>query len=156
MAIGLHNLKVPAGGTHKKKRVGRGPGSGLGKTAGRGSKGQKSRSGYSGKRGFEGGQMPLHRRLPKRGFTNIFKREWAEVNLADLEKMFDAGAIVTPDTLLERGLIRKSMLKSIVILGQGELKKTLTVNAHRFSKSAKEKIEAAGGKAELIAAAPVE
>ncbi len=156
MAIGLNNLKAPAGATHKKKRVGRGPGSGLGKTSGRGSKGQKSRSGYSGKRGFEGGQMPLHRRLPKRGFTNIFKREWAEVNLADLEKMFDAGATVTPDALLERGLVRKSMLKSIVILGQGELKKSLTVNAHRFSKSAKQKIEAAGGMAEIIAVAPVE
>jgi large subunit ribosomal protein L15 len=101
-------------------------------------------------RGFVGGQMPLHRRLPKRGFTNIFKREWAEVNLVDLEKMFDAGASVTPEALLERGLIRKSALKSIVILGQGELKKSLTVNAHRFSKSAKQKIEAAGGKAELI------
>ncbi len=150
MAIGLNKLKAPAGGTHKKKRVGRGPGSGLGKTSGRGYKGQKSRSGYSSKRGFEGGQMPLHRRLPKRGFTNIFKREWAEVNLADLEKMFDAGASVTPEALLERGLIRKSALKSVVILGQGELKKSLTVNAHRFSKSAKQKIETAGGKAELI------
>lgn len=150
MAIGLNNLKAPAGGTQKKKRVGRGPGSGLGKTSGRGSKGQKSRSGYSGKRGFEGGQMPLHRRLPKRGFTNIFKREWAEVNLADLEKLFDAGASVTPETLLERGLIRKSALKSVVILGQGELKKSLTVNVHRFSKSAKQKIEAAGGKAEVL------
>jgi large subunit ribosomal protein L15 len=107
-------------------------------------------------RGFEGGQMPLHRRLPKRGFTNIFKREWAEVNLADLEKMFDAGASVTPEALLERGLIRKSALKSVVILGQGELKKSLTVNAHRFSKSAKQKIEAAGGKAEIIAVAPKE
>ncbi|MGH9756084.1 MAG: 50S ribosomal protein L15 [Blastocatellia bacterium] len=154
--MGLNNLKAPAGGSHKKKRVGRGPGSGLGKTAGRGNKGQKSRSGYSGKRGFEGGQMPLHRRLPKRGFTNIFKREWAEVNLTDLEKMFDAGAAVTPDALLERGLIRKSLMKSIVILGQGELQKSLTVSAHRFSKSAKQKIEAAGGKAEIIAAAPAE
>ncbi|MGE0129348.1 MAG: 50S ribosomal protein L15 [Blastocatellales bacterium] len=154
--MGLNNLKAPAGGTHKKKRVGRGPGSGLGKTSGRGNKGQKSRSGYSGKRGFEGGQMPLHRRLPKRGFTNIFKREWAEVNLADLERMFDTGANVTPDALVERGLIRKSMRKSVVILGQGELKKSLTINAHRFSKSAKQKIEAAGGKAETIAAPPAE
>ena len=156
MAIGLNNLKAPAGGTHKKKRVGRGPGSGLGKTSGRGNKGQKSRSGYSGKRGFEGSQMPLHRRLPKRGFTNIFKREWAEVNLADLEKMFDGGATVTPEALVERGLVRKSMQKSVVILGQGELKKSLTVNAHRFSKSAKQKIEAAGGKAETIAAPSAE
>ncbi len=152
MAIGLNNLKAPAGATHKKKRVGRGPGSGLGKTSGRGNKGQKSRSGYSGMRGFEGGQMPLHRRLPKRGFTNIFKREWAEVNLADLEKLFDAGATVTPEALVEVGLVRKSRQKSIVILGQGELNKSLTVNAHRFSKSAKQKIEAAGGKAEVVGA----
>ncbi len=150
MAIGLNNLKAPPGATHKKKRVGRGPGSGLGKTSGRGAKGQKSRSGYSGMRGFEGGQMPLHRRLPKRGFTNVFKREWAEVNLADLGKAFDAGATVTPESLVERGLIRKSLQKSVVILGQGELKKSLTVSAHRFSKSAREKIEAAGGKAETI------
>ena len=150
MAIGLNNLKAPPGATHKKKRVGRGPGSGLGKTSGRGNKGQKSRSGYSGMRGFEGGQMPLHRRLPKRGFTNIFKREWAEVNLADLEKAFDAGATVTPESLVERGLVRRSLQKSVVILGQGELKKSLTVSAHRFSKSAKEKIEAAGGKTEAI------
>lgn len=152
MAIGLNNLKAPPGATHKKKRVGRGPGSGLGKTSGRGNKGQKSRSGYSGMRGFEGGQMPLHRRLPKRGFTNIFKREWAEVNLADLEKAFDAGATVTPESLVERGLVRRAMQKSVVILGRGELKKSLTVSAHRFSKSAKEKIEAAGGKAEVITA----
>ncbi len=150
MAIGLNKLKAPAGATHKKKRVGRGPGSGLGKTSGRGNKGQKSRSGYSGMRGFEGGQMPLHRRLPKRGFTNIFKREWAEVNLADLEKVFEAGATVTPEALVERGLVRKSMQESIVILGQGDLKKSLTVNAHRFSKSATQKIEAAGGKAEVV------
>lgn len=154
MAIGLNNLKAPAGGAHKKKRVGRGPGSGLGKTSGRGYKGQKSRSGYSRMRGFEGGQMPLHRRLPKRGFTNIFKREWAEVNLADLEKAFEAGAVVTPEALLELGLIHKTTLKSVVILGQGELKKSLTVNAHRFSKSAKLKIEEAGGKAEVLGAAP--
>lgn len=150
MSIGLNNLKAPAGGTHKKKRVGRGPGSGLGKTSGRGNKGQKSRSGYSGKRGFEGGQMPLHRRLPKRGFTNIFKREWAEVNLADLERQFDAGATVTPEALVEKGLVRKSQQSSIVVLGNGELQKSLTISAHRFSASAKEKIESAGGKAEVI------
>ncbi len=152
MAIGLNNLKAPEGATHKKKRVGRGPGSGLGKTSGRGNKGQKSRSGYSGKRGFEGGQMPLHRRLPKRGFTNIFKREWAEVNLADLEKMFEAGEAVTPEALVEKGLVRKSKQKAIVVLGQGELKKALTVSAHRFSATAKQKIEAAGGKTEEIKA----
>ncbi|MDX2034463.1 MAG: 50S ribosomal protein L15 [Blastocatellia bacterium] len=148
--MGLNNLKAPEGANHKKKRVGRGPGSGLGKTSGRGNKGQKSRSGYSGKRGFEGGQMPLHRRLPKRGFTNIFKREWAEVNLADLEKMFEAGTAVTPEALVEKGLVRKSKQKAIVILGQGELKKSLTVSAHRFSATAKQKIEAAGGTAEEI------
>jgi large subunit ribosomal protein L15 len=147
MAIGLNKLKAPEGSIHKKKRVGRGPGSGLGKTAGRGNKGQKSRSGYSRKRGFEGGQMPLHRRLPKRGFTNIFKREWAEVNISDLEKFFQDGTSVTPEALVEHGLVRKSMQKSVVILGQGELKKKLTVNAHRFSASAKQKIEAAGGQA---------
>lgn len=150
MAIGLNKIKAPAGSTHKKKRVGRGPGTGLGKTAGRGNKGQKSRSGYSSKRGFEGGQMPLHRRLPKRGFTNIFKREWAEVNIADLEKNFETGATVTPEALVERGMVRKTMIKSVVVLGQGDLKKSLTVNAHRFSASAKQKIEAAGGKAETI------
>jgi len=151
MAIGLNNLKAPAGSTHKKKRVGRGPGSGLGKTAGRGSKGQKSRSGFSRMRGFEGGQMPLHRRLPKRGFTNIFKRVWAEVNLTDLEKAFEAGATVTPEALVERGLVRKSRAKSVVVLGQGQLQKSLHVTAHRFSATARQKIEAAGGKAEEIA-----
>jgi large subunit ribosomal protein L15 len=156
MALSLNNLKAPEGATHKKKRVGRGPGSGLGKTSGRGEKGQKSRSGYSRKRGFEGGQMPLHRRLPKRGFTNIFKREWAEVNLADLEKLFDAGATVTPDVLVEKGLVRKSKLKSVVVLGQGEIKKNLSVNVHRFSAVAKQKIEAAGGQAVVIETAPAQ
>ncbi len=151
MAIGLNNLKAPAGANHKKKRVGRGQGSGLGKTSGRGNKGQKSRSGYSQKRGFEGGQMPLHRRLPKRGFTNIFKREWAEVNLSRLEELFDAGATITPETLVERGLVRKSLQKSVAVLGKGELSKALTISAHRFSESAKKKIEAAGGTAEVIA-----
>jgi large subunit ribosomal protein L15 len=150
MALSLNNLKPAEGATRKKKRVGRGPGSGLGKTSGRGEKGQKSRSGYSRKRGFEGGQMPLHRRLPKRGFTNIFKREWAEVNLADLERLFDAGMTVTPEALLEKGLVRKSLLKSVVVLGQGEIKKSLTVNVHRFSATAKQKIEAAGGQAVVI------
>ncbi|MBI1766645.1 MAG: 50S ribosomal protein L15 [Acidobacteria bacterium] len=148
--MSLNNLKAPEGSTHKKKRVGRGPGSGLGKTSGRGSKGQKSRSGYSGKAGFEGGQMPLHRRLPKRGFTNIFKKEWAEVNLADLERLFDAGAAVTPEALVEKGLVRKSRAKLVVVLGQGELNKNLSISVHRFSAVAKQKIEAAGGKAEII------
>lgn len=152
MAIGLNNLRAPEGATHKKKRLGRGQGSGLGKTSGRGNKGQKSRSGYSRKRGFEGGQMPLHRRLPKRGFTNIFKREWAEVNLARVEELFDAGATVTPEVLVEKGLVRKSLKGSVAILGKGDLSKSLTISAHRFSESAKNKIEAAGGKAEVIAA----
>jgi len=108
MAIGLNNIRAPKGATHKKKRVGRGPGSGLGKTAGRGNKGQKSRSGYSSKIGFEGGQMPLHRRLPKRGFTNIFKKEWIEVSLSALDKSFEANEEVTPELLHERGLIKKA------------------------------------------------
>src|SRR5918999_4455454 len=106
MAIGLNNLRPAEGSTHKKKRLGRGPGSGLGKTAGRGNKGQKSRSGYSGKVGFEGGQMPLHRRLPKRGFTNIFKKEWIEVSLSSLDKNFDANDEITPEILHERGIIK--------------------------------------------------
>src|SRR4028119_1772131 len=103
MPLSLNNLKKPEGSTHKKKRVGRGPGSGLGKTAGRGNKGQKSRSGYSMKIGFEGGQMPLQRRLPKRGFTNIFKKQWIEVTLATLEERFEAGDEITPATLHSRG-----------------------------------------------------
>ena len=150
MALSLNSLKAPDGATHKKKRVGRGPGSGLGKTSGRGNKGQKSRSGYSSKAGFEGGQMPLHRRLPKRGFTNIFKREWAEVNIGDLNRLFESGAIVTAEALIEKGLVRKSKAKSIAILGQGELNKALTVSVHRFSTIAKQKIEAANGKAEVV------
>src|SRR5882672_7370805 len=107
MALGLNNIESPAGAHKDKKRVGRGPGSGHGKTATRGNKGQKSRSGYSRMRGFEGGQMPLHRRLPKRGFTNIFKKEWSEVNLEVLERVFGAGESVTPEVLVERGVIRK-------------------------------------------------
>lgn len=149
MAIGLNNLKPAAGSTHKKKRVGRGPGSGLGKTAGRGNKGQKSRSGYSGKVGFEGGQMPLQRRLPKRGFTNIFKKQWIEVTLATLEQSFAAGDSITPETMHERGVIAKGK-RDIVVLGTGELTKTLTVSAHRFTKGARQKIEAAGGTVNVI------
>lgn len=151
MAIGLNNLRAPEGATHKRKRLGRGQGSGLGKTSGRGNKGQKSRSGYSRKRGFEGGQMPLHRRLPKRGFTNIFKREWAEVNLSRIEELFDSGASVTPEILVEKGLVRKSLKGSIAVLGKGDLSKSLSISAHRFSESARSKIVAAGGKAEVIA-----
>ncbi|HTG85654.1 MAG TPA: 50S ribosomal protein L15 [Pyrinomonadaceae bacterium] len=144
MAISLNTLKPAKGSTHKKKRVGRGPGSGLGKTAGRGEKGQKSRSGYSRKVGFEGGQMPLHRRLPKRGFTNIFKKRWVEISLASLEQHFDADAEITPEVLHDRGLIKKAKF-DVVVLGNGEVSKPLRVSAHRFTKSAREKIEKAGG-----------
>ena len=149
MAIGLNNLRPAAGSTHKKKRVGRGPGSGLGKTAGRGNKGQKSRSGYSGKIGFEGGQMPLQRRLPKRGFTNIFKKQWTEVSLATLDGSFEANAEVTPEVMHERGVIAKGK-RDVVVLGTGEVTKALKISAHRFTKSARAKIEQAGGTATLI------
>ena len=149
MAIGLNNIQAPEGSTHKKKRLGRGPGSGWGKTAGRGHKGQKSRSGYSAKIGFEGGQMPLHRRLPKRGFTNIFKKEWIEVSLSSLEQNFEANEEVTPELLHERGLIKKAK-RDVVVLGTGEISKALRISAHRFTKSAREKIERAGGAATLI------
>jgi large subunit ribosomal protein L15 len=149
MAIGLNNLRPAEGSTHKKKRVGRGPGSGLGKTAGRGNKGQKSRSGYSGKIGFEGGQMPLQRRLPKRGFTNIFKKQWTEVTLASLEQFFEAGEEITPSTMLERGIVAKGK-RDVVVLGTGELTKALNISAHRFTKGARAKIESAGGSANVI------
>ena len=149
MPLSLNNLKKPEGSTHKKKRVGRGPGSGLGKTAGRGNKGQKSRSGYSAKIGFEGGQMPLHRRLPKRGFTNIFKKQWLEISLAKLEEHFAAGEEITPEVLHERGLIKKAK-HDLVVLGTGELTKAFNVSAHRFTKAAREKIEKAGGSANTV------
>jgi len=155
MAIGIHNIGAPKGANRDKKRVGRGPGSGLGKTAGRGHKGQESRSGYSGRPGFEGGQMPLQRRLPKRGFTNIFKKVWVEVQLAELANRFDESEAITPELMVERGLIKKSHLTrfdGVVILGGGELTKKLSITAHRFTKSAKEKIEAAGGTASLVGA----
>ena len=149
MALSLNNLHPAKGSTHKKKRVGRGPGSGLGKTAGRGHKGQKSRSGYSSRPGFEGGQMPLQRRLPKRGFTNIFKKEWIEISLAKIEENFNAGDEITPEVLHKRGLIKKAK-HDLVILGTGEVSKSLTISAHRFTKTAKEKIENAGGTAKMI------
>lgn len=149
MALSLNNLHPAPGSTHKKKRIGRGPGSGTGKTAGKGHKGQKSRSGYSSKRGFEGGQMPLQRRLPKRGFTNIFKKEWLEISLAKIEENFSAGDVVTPELLHERGLIKKAK-HDLVILGTGEVSKSLSISAHRFTKTAKEKIEKAGGSATVI------
>ncbi len=146
MAISLNSVRPAKGSTHKKKRVGRGPGSGSGKTAARGEKGQKSRSGYSRKIGFEGGQMPLHRRLPKRGFTNIFKKRWLEVSIAALEQHFRADEEVTPELLHERGVIKKAK-HDVVVLGNGELSKALRISAHRFTKSAREKIEKAGGAA---------
>ena len=149
MALSLNNLKPAPGSTHKKKRVGRGPGSGLGKTAGRGHKGQKSRSGYSSRPGFEGGQMPLQRRLPKRGFTNIFKKEWIEISLAKIEANFNAGDTVTPEILHERGLIKKAK-HDLVILGNGDISKSINISAHRFTKTAKDKIEKAGGSANAI------
>jgi len=149
MTLSLNNLHPAKGSTHKKKRVGRGPGSGLGKTAGRGHKGQKSRSGYSSRPGFEGGQMPLQRRLPKRGFTNIFKKEWIEISLAKIEANFNAGDEITPAVLHERGLIKKAK-HDLVILGTGEVSKSLNISAHRFTKSAREKIEKAGGTATPI------
>ncbi len=149
MSLSLNNLKPAKGSTHRKKRRGMGPGTGNGKTAGRGHKGQKSRSGYSRRAGFEGGQMPLQRRLPKRGFTNIFKKKWIEVTLSSIEEHFNAGDEITPDILRERGLIKKAK-HDLVILGNGELTKKVTISAHRFTKSAKEKVEKAGGVATLI------
>ncbi len=144
----LNNLKPKKGSRHAKKRVGRGPGSGHGKTAGRGEKGQKSRSGYSRMLGFEGGQMPLHRRVPKRGFTNIFKKNYAVVNVSDLER-FDSGATVDEAMLREIGIV-KGRTKGIKILGDGELSKKLTVHASAFSESARKLIEAAGGTCQEI------
>ena len=141
----LHELSPAKGSKHSKKRVGRGPGSGLGKTAGRGEKGQKSRTGYSSRPGFEGGQMPLVRRVPKRGFTNIFKVEYAVVNLSQLGEI---EGDVTPEVLIERGLVRSG--KKIKVLGDGEIGKPLRVIADKFSKSAREKIEAAGGRCEEL------
>ncbi|MGH9941946.1 MAG: 50S ribosomal protein L15 [Pyrinomonadaceae bacterium] len=149
--MGLNNLRAAEGSTHRKKRVGRGPGSGLGKTAGRGNKGQKSRSGYTKKIGFEGGQMPLQRRLPKRGFTNIFKKVWIEVSLATLERSFEGSEEeeITPELMHERGVIAKGR-RDVVVLGTGDVTKALKVSAHRFTKSAREKIEQAGGTATVI------
>ena len=144
----LNNLKPKKGARHAKKRIGRGPGSGHGKTSSRGEKGQKSRSGYSGKRGFEGGQMPLHRRLPKRGFTNIFKKDYAVVNVSDLER-FDNGASVDEAMLRQAGLVKGSH-DGVKVLGDGELSKKLTVSATKFSKSAREIIEKAGGTCQEI------
>jgi large subunit ribosomal protein L15 len=148
MAVNLSNLKPPRGSRHRKVRVGRGMGSKLGKTAGRGNKGAKSRSGFAHRRGFEGGQMPLHRRIPKRGFRNPFGRDFAVVNVERLN-LFAAGETVTPETLLGRGLVCEPT-EPVKILGDGELKVALTVHAHAFSKSAQEKITKAGGKVEVL------
>ena len=147
----LSNLKPPKGAKHVKKRIGRGQGSGNGKTAGRGHKGAKSRSGFKFKRGFEGGQMPLHRRVPKRGFHNPFRVEYEVVNLDTLELRFDAGTVVTPDLLREHGLLARGAKKKLKVLGRGELGKALTVHAHKFSGKAAEKIAAAGGATEQLA-----
>lgn len=143
----IHELGPAYGSKTVRKRVGRGIGSGLGKTAGKGHKGQKARSGGKIRRGFEGGQTPLYRRIPKRGFNNIFTIEYATINVSDLE-VFDNGTVVTIDTLLKEGIIKKE-LSGLKVLGNGNLTKKLTVEAKKFSSSAKEKIEAAGGKIEV-------
>jgi large subunit ribosomal protein L15 len=148
--MSLNDLKPPRGMKHAKKRIGRGQGSGNGKTAGRGHKGAKSRSGYKFKRGFEGGQMPLHRRVPKRGFHNPFRVAYEVVNLDTLGLKFDAGTVVTPELLRERGIVsaNRGLIK---VLGRGEVGKALTVHAHKFSGKAAEKIAAAGGATEQLA-----
>ncbi len=144
----LHELRPAKGSTKKRKRLGRGTATGQGKTAGRGQDGQNSRSGGGVRPGFEGGQMPIYRRLPKRGFTNIFKKEWTIVNLEDLNK-FEDGTVITPELLTEEGVVKK-VKYGLKVLGNGKLEKKLTIKAHKFSKSAIEKIETAGGKAEVI------
>ena len=145
----LQELSPAAGSTKERKRIGRGPASGQGKTAGKGHKGQKARAGRGMQIGFEGGQMPLQRRIPKSGFNNIFASEIAIVNVAALDKAYEAGATVTVDSLIEKGLVKKA-LDGVKVLGHGELTKALTVQANAFSESAKQKIEAAGGKTEVL------
>jgi large subunit ribosomal protein L15 len=145
----LSRLKPAPGSKCEPKRVGRGPGSGLGKTAGRGNKGAKSRSGFTFKRGFEGGQMPLHRRVPKRGFHDPFRTEYAVVNLDQIDARFEAGATVTPDTLRAAGLVR-DRAAPVKVLARGEIRKAVTVQVHKFSGKAAEKIVAAGGKVEAL------
>lgn len=139
----LHELSPAEGSKHARKRVGRGPGSGIGKTSGKGEKGQKSRTGYSGRPGFEGGQMPLVRRVPKRGFTNIWRTEYAVINVGDLA---DLEGEITPEILVSHGLVRSG--QRVKVLGTGEVSKALRVRANKFSKSARAKIEAAGGTCE--------
>jgi large subunit ribosomal protein L15 len=147
--MNLSSLTPPAGQKHRKKRIGRGMGSGKGKTSTRGHKGARSISGYSIMRGFEGGQMPLHRRLPKRGFTNIFKKEYAIVNLRDLERL--PGDVFNADRLIELGVVKK-LGDGLKILGTGEITRKIDVEAHIFSKSASEKISKAGGQARVVGA----
>ena len=150
MSTGIHSVKPNRGATHKRKRVGRGPGTGHGKTATRGHNGQWSRSGTSQKRGFEGGQMPLHRRIPKRGFSNEpFKKETTAVNIGDLDR-FEKGSKVGPQELVASGLVRKIGKHGLRILGDGALDRALHVTAHYFTESAKQKITSAGGTAEVI------
>jgi large subunit ribosomal protein L15 len=146
----LSNLRPPRGAKHAKKRVGRGQGSGNGKTAGRGHKGAKSRSGFKHKRGFEGGQMPLHRRVPKRGFHNLFRETYEIVNLDTLAEQFEAGVEITPELLRERGLVGRE--GPVKVLARGDVGKALTIKAHKFSGKAAEKIAAAGGTAEVVVA----
>jgi large subunit ribosomal protein L15 len=148
MDLKLSNLRPAKGSRHRRVRVGRGMGSKLGKTSGRGNKGQKSRRGYQRRRGFEGGQMPLHRRLPKRGFHNLFSEEFAVVSVAALNA-FSVGETVSPESLVSRGLLRNRKL-GLKILGGGDLKVALTVRAHAFSQAAGEKITQAGGKFEIL------
>ena len=145
----LHELSPAPGSTSERKRIGRGPASGQGKTAGKGHKGQKARAGRGMRAGFEGGQMPLQRRIPKRGFVNIFAKEIAIVNLSAIDEKFADGAVVDVEALIEAGLVKKA-LDGVKVLGNGEISKKLTVKATAFSESAKAKIEAAGGKAEVI------
>ena len=147
--MNLHDLSPMEGSTKARKRIGRGPASGQGKTAGKGHKGQKARSGGTIRAGFEGGQTPLQRRVPKRGFTNIFRTEYATVNVADLEARFEDGAVVDVDAIVASGLLKKT-LDGVKVLGNGEITKKLDVKVNAFSQTAKAKIEAAGGKAEVM------
>ena len=147
--MNLSNLRPPKGAKHSKKRVGRGQGTGQGVQAGRGHKGAKSRSGFKHKRGFEGGQMPLHRRVPKRGFHNPFREEFDVVNLDTLAERFEAGTEITPEVLHDKGLVSRG--QRVKVLGRGDIAKALTVRAHKFSGTAADKIAAAGGTAEVLA-----
>ena len=147
---GINTLRPDPGSTHKRKRIGRGPGSGHGKTAARGNKGMWSRSGSHQKRGFEGGQMPLHRRLPKRGFTNgPFKKKFSTINVSDLQR-FEKGSKIGPQELVAAGIIRKVAENGLRVLGDGEIDRSLNVSAHHFTAGAKEKITKAGGTCEVI------